>query len=69
MKAQPRKSKKFGALSLVYDSKHYFPNDIKPSTKKEDKPFEIQVVYKQGKWVQDTFYITTEFKDFLLKYC
>ena len=27
---------------------------------------EIQVVYYRGKWYQSTFYITTDFKEFLL---
>jgi hypothetical protein len=65
-KNNPRKSNKFGALSLYYDGVYYFPSDIKESDKREGKPFEIQVVYYQGKWYQDTMYITNEFKEFLL---
>ena len=42
-KNKPRKSNKFGAISLYYDG-----------------------VYYRGKWHQDTFYITNEFKEFLL---
>ena len=63
---QPRKSNKFGAMSLYYDGVYYFPSDIKESDKRENKPFEIQGVYYRGKWYQDTFYITNEFKEFLL---
>ena len=65
-KNNPRKSKKFGTLSLYYDGVYYFPSDIKPSDKREGNPFEIQVVYYDGKWYQDTFFITKDFKEFLL---
>jgi len=65
-KNKPRKSNKFGAISLYYDGVYYFPSDIKESDKRENKPFEIQGVYYRGKWHQDTFYITNEFKEFLL---
>jgi len=65
-KNKPRKSNKFGAISLYYDGVYYFPSDIKESDKRENKPFEIQGVYYRGKWYQDTFYITNEFKEFLL---
>ena len=68
-KNKPRKSKQFGSLSLYYDGVHYFPGDIKPNANpKNDKPFEIQGVFYQGKWRQDTFYITEEFKQFLEQY-
>ena len=65
-KNKPRKSNKFGAMSLYYDGVYYFPADIKESDKRENKPFEIQGVYYRGKWYQDTFYITNEFREFLL---
>lgn len=65
-KNKPRKSNKFGAMSLYYDGVYYFPSDIKESDKREGKPFEIQGVYYRGKWYQDTFYITNEFREFLL---
>lgn len=65
-KENPILSKQFGADSLYYDGKHYFPNDIKPSCKRDGLDFEIQVVFYQSKWRQDTFYITKEFKEFLL---
>ncbi len=65
-KNKPKKTYKFGDLSLYYDGKYFFPNDIKESNQREGKPFEIQVVYFQKKWYQDTFYITAEFKDFIL---
>jgi len=68
-KNKPKKSYKFGALSLYYDGKYYFPNDIKESKNNHcNRPYEIQVIYYQGKWYQDTFYITKEFKDFLLDF-
>jgi hypothetical protein len=59
------KSNKFGKISLYYNGIYYFPNDIKPSDKREGNQFEIQVVFFSGKWLQDTFYITKEFKEFL----
>lgn len=63
---KPIKSYKFGSLSLYYDGVHYFPTDIKPNNNpKNEKPFEIQGVFYRGKWKQDTFYITKEFKEFL----
>lgn len=65
-KNKPKKSNKFGSVSLYYDGVYYFPSDIKESDKREDKPFEIQGVYYRGKWYQDTFYITKDFKVFLL---
>ena len=63
---KPKKSNKFGSVSLYYDGVYYFPSDIKESDKREGKPFEIQGVYYRGKWYQDTFYITKDFKVFLL---
>jgi len=65
-KNKPKKSNRFGAVSLYHDGVYYFPSDIKESDKRDGKPFEIQVVYYQGKWYQDTFYITKDFKEFLL---
>lgn len=65
-KNKPRKSNKFGTMSLYYDGVYYFPSDIKESDKREENPFEIQCVYYRGKWYQETFYITNEFKEFLL---
>ena len=65
-KNPPKKSNKFGEISLYYDGVYYFPSDIKESDKRDGKPFEIQVVYYRGKWYQSTFYITTDFKEFLL---
>jgi hypothetical protein len=46
---------------------YYFPGDIIENNRLGgEKPFAIQGVYYRGKWYQDTFYITEEFKDFLL---
>ena len=64
---KPRKSYKFGDLSVFYNGVHYFPNDIKPSTVRDGKPFEIQGVFHDGKWRQDTFYITQELRDLLIR--
>lgn len=63
---KPRKSYKFGDLSLYYDGRYYFVGDIKDSDRHPEGPYEIQVVYFQGKWYQDGTYITKEFKQFLL---
>ena len=63
---KPKKSNKFGSMSLYYGGVYYFPSDIKESSTREGKPFEIQGVYERGKWYQDTFYITKDFKEFLL---
>ena len=65
---KPRKSNRFGSKSLYYDGKYYFFEDIKESNNRQDKPFEIQVVYYSYKWMQDTFYIDKEFRDFLLQF-
>ena len=67
-KNKPKKSNKFGSISLYYDGVYYFPSDIKESYKRDGKTFEIQGVYYRGKWYQDTFYITNDFKEFLLNY-
>lgn len=68
-KNKPRKSNKFGTMSLYYDGRYYFPNEIKESKQNHcNRPYETQVVYYQGKWYQDTTYITSEFKDFLLSF-
>jgi hypothetical protein len=69
VKKEPQKNYKFKKLSLYYDGVYYFPNDIKKSGPNFlNRPFEVQVVYFQGKWLQDTMYISKEFKSFLLKY-
>ena len=65
---KPRKSNKFPSKSLYYDGRYYFFEDIKESNTRQDKPFEIQVVYYSYKWIQDTFYIDKEFRDFLLQF-
>ncbi len=65
IKNPPRKSYKFDVLCLYYDGVYYFVNDIKPSTEREGKPFEIQGVFYTHKWYQDTFYITRELKSLL----
>lgn len=65
-KSKPRKSNKFGTISLYYDGVYYFPSEIKESDKREGRPFEIQGVYYDGKWRQDTMYITNDFKDLIL---
>lgn len=67
----PVKSYKFDTVSLYYDGKYYFMGDLKKHNSDnhfKDKDFKIEVVYYQGKWYQDTFYITTEFANFLKKY-
>jgi len=64
----PRKSYRFDVMSLYYDGVYYFPEDIRQSSVRENKPWEIQAVYFSGKWRQDTFYITEEFKNFLIKH-
>ena len=65
---KPRKSNKFPSKSLYYDGRYYFFEDIKESNNRKDKPFEIQVVYYSYKWMQDTFYIDKESRDFLLQF-
>ena len=64
--AKPIKSNRFGTVSLYFNKIHYFPHSIKDSTNRENKPFEIQVIYDDGKLRQDTFYINSEFRNFLL---
>jgi hypothetical protein len=69
VKKEPQKNYKFKKLSLYYDGVYYFPDYIKKSEPNFlNRPFEVQVVYFQGKWFQDTMYISETFKDFLLKY-
>ena len=72
IKNPPSKSYKFDVVSLYYDGKYYFLQDLKPNQSNsevfKDKLFQIQVVYYSGKWYQDTFYITKEFKEFLEVY-
>lgn len=62
-----RKSYKFDVLSLLYKGVYYFPSDIEKSEKRKDKPYEIQGVFYSGKWKQDTFYITEQFKEMLME--
>jgi len=66
----PRKSYKFGDLSLYYDGKYYFPDCIRKleTPRNIEKPYSISVVFKSGKWLEDTFFITEDFKNFLLKF-
>lgn len=68
-KRPPTKSNKFGSISLYYDGVYYFVEDIKVNTNKNNsKPYIIQGVFYSGKWRQETFYITEEFKNFLNKH-
>lgn len=64
----PRKSNKFDSPSLYYDGVYYFLEDLMPSDRAEGKQYSIQGVYYRGKWRQDTFYITEELKDLLIKH-
>lgn len=71
IKNPPTKSYKFDTVSLYYDGKYYFMDDLREHINPNhfaDKDFKIEVVYYQGKWYQDTFYITKEFKEFLEQY-
>ncbi len=54
-----RKSSKFDN-AICINGVHYFPEDLKKSNVREGKDFEIQACFFQGKWKQDTFYITKE---------
>lgn len=65
IKNKPKKSMRFDNESLYYDGIYYFLQDLKPSTVREGKPFEIQGVFYSGKWMQDTFYIDEELKNIL----
>lgn len=80
MKTEYRISKKFDVPSIYIDGKYYFPQDIKENKRKgetnqircniklgdvNDKPYSIEVVYYNGKWFQDTHYITEKMKIFL----
>lgn len=68
----PKRSNKFPSKSLYYDGKYYFFEQIITTENqtriKNNTPFEIQAVYYSSKWYQDTFYITEDFKNFLLKF-
>jgi len=86
-KKNPRRTYKFGDLSLYYDGRYYFPGDIQETENLKRKEirdeidtyhnnkiqrwidegleYSTQVVYYEGKWKQDTHYITKEFKEFL----
>lgn len=64
----PRRTRRFGALSLYYDGMYYFPGDIVPNENNPERPWTIQVVYYHGKWRQDTHYCTDEFIQFLKQY-
>lgn len=66
---KPTKSYKFDTMSLYYKGAYYFTSDLKEhksNTYHSDKQYSIQVVFNDGKWRQDTYYITKEFRDFLL---
>lgn len=65
---KPTKNYRFDTMSLYYKGIYYFHSDIEEhnsETHFADKQFKIQAVFNDGKWRQDTFYITTEFKNFL----
>ena len=62
---KPKLSHKFDAISVYYNGIYYFPNDLRASNVKPDKPFSIQGVFYDGKWRQDTFYITHELKNII----
>jgi len=61
-------SYKFGELSIYIKGVYYFPHDIKESNVRENRPYEVQGVFYSGKWYQDTFYITSDFKNLLYQY-
>ena len=78
MKSKFRKSYKFDVMSLYCNGIYYFPKDISPNERRgetnhlrcnlehgivNDKPWKIEAVYYDGKWMQDTHYITDEFKN------
>lgn len=61
------KHKRFDAPTVKIGEIYFFPEDIRPSEKREDRPFETQVCYyDRGKWMQDTFYLTQERHDLIL---
>lgn len=64
---EPKKSFKFDIPSLYYKRVYYFPNEC--NFIEEKNRYGITTIYcDRGKWYQDIFYITEEFKDFLDKY-
>ena len=68
---KPTKSYRFDTMSLYYKGIYYFPLDIEEHNSETyfaDKQFKIQAVYNDGKLRQDTFYITTDFKNFLFSH-
>lgn len=67
---KPYKSYKFDTMSIYYKGVYYFPLDIKEHNSDNyfaDKQYSVIGVFNDGKWRQDTFYITKEFKNFLFK--
>jgi len=63
-KNPPKKSNKFGTMSLYYDGVYYFPSDIKESDKRDGKPFEIQGVYYKGNGIKILFILQKTLKSF-----
>jgi len=51
-------SNKFDEKSVYHDGRYYFPQDESKLVKQDDTlKATIQVVYYNGKWMQDTHYI------------
>lgn len=62
-----RKHKAITPPCIYFKGVYYIPEDIKPSTVREGKPFSITgCFYDISKWRQDTFYITQETHDLLI---
>lgn len=67
-----RISHKFDMLSIIHKGKHYFPYDKDIQRNiiwRGEKRNAIQVVFNDnGKWRQDTMYITDELLDQIIEY-
>ena len=74
-------STKFDVPSVYINGVYYFTQDIEINERKGEintlrcnlphseinkKPFKIEAVYYDGKWRQDTHFITAEFREMLL---
>ena len=63
------RSYKFDTESIRHEGKYYFLNDIELVPMRDgSERLGIQIVYNDGKLRQDTFYVTPEFINELIKF-
>jgi len=56
-----KKTKKLGNEVVQHDRKYYLPETLKNINEEDNKPYQIDYLFYDSKWKQDTEYITDEY--------